>query len=244
MGISVSMITFNEEVKLEKTLKSVYKWVDEIIIVDSHSTDKTVDIAKKFGAKVYCEEWKGFGKQKNSALEKCTQDWILVIDADEEITKELAEEILLEVRKPKGNVYKIPRISYCFGKKTRHKDFAIRLVKNKIGKYNNKEVHENFESEEKIFKLKNNINHYTYTDLKEYLEKFNKYTSLAAIQMFEKGKNINIFILILNPFYKFIKKYIFKLAFLDGKNGFLLSILSAYYNLIKYAKLWELKENE
>jgi len=244
MGISVSMITYNEELKLEKTLKSIYKWVDEIIIVDSYSTDRTIEIAKKYGAKVYNEEWKGFGKQKNSALEKCTQDWILLIDADEEVTIELSKEILEEVKNPRGKVYEIPRISYCFGKKTRHLDFTIRLVKSKIGNYNHKEVHENFESEENKYKLKNKINHHTYANLKEYLEKFNRYTTLAANQMYEKGTKVNIFVLIMNPIYKFIKKYFLKLAFLDGKNGLVLSVLSSYYNFIKYAKLWELRENE
>ncbi|MGM0508317.1 MAG: glycosyltransferase family 2 protein [Fusobacteriota bacterium] len=242
MGISVSMITNNEEKKLDRTLESVYKWVDEIIIVDSHSTDRTVEIAKKYGAKVFIEDWKGFGPQKNSALEKCTEDWILMIDADEEVTPELAEEIQREVNNPRGKVYEILRQAWCFNKKTNHKDYAIRLVKKGVGKYDSKKVHETFRTDKKAEKIKKIINHHTYISHEEYFDKFNKYTTLSAQEMHKKGRKVSFFKLILNPIYKFIKKYFFKKGFRDGEIGFIMSIYSAYYNFVKYAKLKDLND--
>ncbi|BDU49680.1 glycosyltransferase [Haliovirga abyssi] len=246
MKISVSMITYNEENKLEKTLKSVYNWVDEIVIVDSYSSDKTVEIAKKYGAKVYIEDWKGFGKQKNSALEKCTGDWILLIDADEEITENLRDEILNIINSDKieKNVYKIPRISWWFGKKTHEKDSVIRLVKKDSGKYNEKEVHEEFVTKENIGVLKNSINHYTYVSLEEYFMKFNKYTTLAALELRKKGRKFNLGRLFFEPIRNFLKIYIGKKGILEGYYGFLRAILSGMYGIVRYSKLYLLeKEN-
>lgn len=240
MKLSIAMITLNEEQKLERTLKSIQSIADEIIIIDSGSKDKTIEIAKKYNAKIYNEDWMGFGKQKNSALEKCTGEWILMIDADEEVSGELLIEIKDIMEKDKGNVFEIPRISYCFGRKTRHKDYAIRLVKMNAGNYDSKEVHESFITTEKVYKTKGFIFHHTYISMEEYFEKFNRYTTLAAMEMRKKNKKVNIGIVMLNTFFKFIKKYFLKMAFLDGADGLIQSLYSAFYNFVKYAKLREL----
>jgi len=244
MKISVSMITFNEEKKLETTLASVSGWVDEIVIVDSGSTDQTPAIAEKYKAKFFIEKWKGFGKQKNSAIEKCSGDWLLLIDADEEITPKLRQEIVQTLKNPQFDVYEISRISWCFQQKTHHRDSTIRLVKKGSGHFNFKNVHEDFVTACKIGHLKNPLNHHTYWDLTEYLEKFNRYTSLAALDLHKKGKTVSLFRLIWNPFLKFWKKYLFKGGIIDGVNGFILSALSAFYNFMKYAKLHELNRTK
>jgi len=242
LRLSVAMITYNEEKKLGKTLESVKALADEIIIVDSHSSDKTVEIAKKYGAKVYDEDWKGFGAQKNSALDKCQGDWVLMIDADEVVSEKLAEKIQQIVSGTRDNiVYKINRNSVCFGKEIRHggwsKQYAIRLVRRDSGRWNENKVHEQFIHKQKEKKIKEKILHYSYLDLEEYLAKFNKYTSLSALQNYKNRKNANVLNIIFSPGFKFIKMYIIKLGFLDGIEGFLLASLSATYNMAKYYKL-------
>lgn len=248
MGLSVGIITFNEEKRLGRTLESVKDFADEIIIVDSGSTDKTVEIAQKYNAKFYVEEWKGYGPQKNSVIDKCKEDWILLIDADEVISGKLREKILEIVNKSSGDLYEINFTSVCFGKKIKHGgwsgSYRIRLFKNGIGKYNDNVVHEAFVTEGKMERLKEEIYHYSYEDLSDYLTKFNRYTTEGAKEYHKRGKKVNLFWLVLNPIFKFIRMYIFRLGFLDGVEGLLLAILSSNYTMVKYYKLLEINRRE
>jgi len=245
MKLSVGIITFNEEKILGKTLESVKKIADEIIIVDSNSTDKTVEIAESFGAKVHNEEWRGFGPQKNSVIDKCQGEWILLIDADEELSLELVDKIK-EILNGKNefDVYKINRSSICFGKRIKYggwsNQYATRLWKKNSVKINNNLVHEDFLTEKFIGKIQEHINHHSYLSLSDYLIRFNRYTSLGAEEYYKKGKKTNIFGIIINPIFKFLRMYIIRLGFLDGVEGFLLAILSSNYTMVKYYKLLEL----
>lgn len=247
MRISVAMITFNEEKVLETTLNSVKDLVDEIVIVDSGSRDKTEEIAKKYGAKFFVEPWKGYGAQKNSAIEKCNGEWILNIDADEEISVELSKKIKDIIEKNEDNVYEINRQSVCFGKKLKYggwgSSYAIRLFKKNSGKYNKNEVHEKFETEKKVLKIKEKIYHHSYLTMEDYFIRFNRYTTEGAKEYYKKNKKVNFLDIFLNPIYKFIKMYIIRLGFLDGIEGFVIASTSSMYSMIKYFKLREMYRN-
>ncbi len=243
--LSVGIITFNEELRLERTLRAVQGLADEIIIVDSFSTDRSVEIAKSFGAKVEQIVWPGYGMQKNNVIERCTKDWILLIDADEVITPELAKEIKKVIRDGEYAVYEIPFNSVCFGKRIRFGGWSgssrVRLFKRNSGCYSLDEVHEQFLTNDSIGKLHHRIDHYTYEDYYDYLQKFNRYTSEGAIVAFNKNKSAGLFNIIFNPMFKFLRMYIFRLGFLDGVEGLALSTFSALYTSVKYLKLREMK---
>lgn len=249
MKLSVGIITFNEERILGKTLSSLRKIADEVVIVDSYSTDRTVEIAKNFGAKVFSEKWKGFGLQKNSVIEKCKGEWILLIDADEELSENLAYKIKELINgKNKFNVYKINFMTIAFGKEIKYggwsNSYRIRLFKKNSGKYNNNEVHEDFITQEKLGKIREKIRHHSYFDLEDYLKKFNQYTTKAANEIHKKGKKVNNFKTVFSSFFVFIKMYIIRLGFLDGLEGLLLAIMSSNYTFVKYYKSIELKRSE
>ena len=222
MRLSVGIITYNEENRIGRTLDSIKEIADEIIIVDSESKDKTVEIAKSKGAKVFVEKWKGYGLQKNSVLEKCKGEWILLIDADEVISLKLKKKIknIIDNRNNEYNVYKIKLRNICFKKEIKFggwDDYVIRLWRNGKVKINNREVHEEYvvEEGEKIGKLNEKIVHYTYDTIYQFLEKLNRYTTQSAIQYSKERKKVDIFKIYIKMFYKFIKMYIFQFCFLD-----------------------------
>ena len=245
--LSVGIITFNEELRLGRTLKAIEGLADEIVIVDSFSSDKTVEIAESFGAKVFQMSWPGYGKQKNNVIERCSKEWILLIDADEVVTPELVDEIKEVIEHGDSYVYEIPFNSVCFGKRVRFGGWSgssrVRLFKKTSGHYSLDEVHEQFLTGDDIGKLKHRIDHYTYEDFQDYLQKFNRYTSEGATVAFKKNQSSGFFNIILNPLFKFIRMYIFILGFLDGVEGFALSTFSALYTSVKYLKLREMKRN-
>lgn len=248
MSLSVGIITFNEERIIGKTLAAVKDIADEIIIIDSFSSDKTVEIAENFGAKVFQEPWKGFGPQKNSAIEKCTKNWILLIDADEVISPELAYKIKEITRSENSEVvYEINRCSVCFGKELKHggwsNQYATRLWKRGDVVINNNLVHENYMTDKPLKKLKEKIYHYSYLTMEDYFNKFNRYTTLGAQEYYNRGKKPSIFQMTLNPLFKFIRMYILRLGFLDGIEGFVIASASAMYSMMKYFKLREIYRN-
>ena len=248
MTLTVSIITLNEEKNLERTLNSVKSFADEIVIVDSGSTDKTEDIAKSFGAKFVYQKWLGYGPQRNKAIDLANSEWVLNIDADEEISEELAKEIIkIKENKTKFSVYKINFMSVCFSKKIKHggwsNTYRIRLFKKSSGRFNENNVHEEFVTKEEIGKIKEYIYHHSYSDLADYFEKFNKYTTLGAIEYYKKKKRAGILSIVFSPIYKFLRMYILRLGFLDGLEGFILAITSSLYTMVKYYKLREIYKN-
>ena len=244
MKLSVGIITFNEENRIGKTLDSVRGIADEIIVVDSESSDRTVEIALSKGAKVFSEKWKGYGPQKNSVLEKCKGEWILLIDADEVISPKLKEQIksIINSDNPSSDVYKIKLRNIAFRKEIKFggwDDYVIRLWKNGKVKISDREVHEQYQTESKIGKINEMIIHYTYDSIEEFLEKLNRYTSQSAKEYIKKGKNPSFIKIYSKMLFRFIKMYILQLGFLDGYEGYLLAKYSSIYTMTKYTKLRE-----
>ncbi|MDQ6764250.1 MAG: glycosyltransferase family 2 protein [Bacteroidota bacterium] len=245
MNLSVGIITLNEEKNLDRTLQSVKAIADEIIIIDSGSTDKTFEIAQKHNAKFIFHKWEGFGKQKNFAIEQCSGEWILLIDADEVLSEELINRIkFIKENEIEKKVFKINRCSICFGKLLKHggwsNQYAIRLWKKGAVMVNDNLVHEEFLTKEEIHKIPEKIYHYTYNTLDDYFVRFNKYTTLGAQEYFKRGKKASTLKIVFNPIYKFIKMYIIRLGCLDGIEGFTLACASAMYSMVKYFKLREM----
>lgn len=252
MGLSVAIITKNEAINIGRTLTAVCRFADEIVVVDSGSTDDTVNIAMMFGAKVFTEEWKGYGLQKNSAIEKCTNEWILNIDADEVVSDELAHTIMSIVSGKnaelanKYDVFKVNRCSVCFGKEIKYggwsNDYIIRLFRKGIGAYNDNVVHENFiyKPDALCYNVNDKLYHHTYRSLTDYLTKYNKYTTESATQLVKSGKKVKPSKVVLNPIANFIKFYFVKRGFLDGIEGFILASFSALYSGVKYYKALEM----
>ncbi len=248
MKLSAAIMTFNEERNLERTLKALADICDEIVIVDSGSTDRTKEIAENYKARFIHQSWLGYGKQRNTAIESCNGKWILAVDADEELSPELKQKILEIIN---GNedkkVYEINRLSVCFGKQIKHggwgTSYAVRLFLKTAGRFNDNTVHESFVTQEEVYKIKEDIYHHSYLTLEDYFSKFNRYTTEGALEYYKKGKKASIGQIIFNPMYKFIRMYIIRLGFLDGVEGFLLASTSSMYSMVKYFKLREIYKN-
>ena len=247
MGLSVAIVAFNEEANLGRTLASV-RWAEEVVVVDSGSTDRTRDIAREFGAKVVHESWRGYVAQKNFALEFCTQDWILALDADEEVSPGLADEVRGVVSAPgKIEGYSIPRQNLFLGRWMRHGGFypdpKLRLFRRGAGYSTGFDPHDRYElkSQGPVKRLRHPMVHYTYPTLTLYLEHMNRYSSLGAKMAVGKGyRRFNLLNIVLRPLATFIYNYFCRLGFLDGREGLLLHMYHAVYVSWKYAKAWEL----
>lgn len=243
--LSVIIITYNEEENIKHCLESV-QWSDEIIIVDSFSNDKTVEIAKEFTSKVFQNKWTNFSQQKNLALGKTSSEWVLNIDADERATPELKEEILtiLNSEFQSFDGYYIPRRNHYLGRWIRHcgwyPDYKLRLFQRGKGRFNERMVHESVVVEGRKGYLKSCLNHYSYKNLSDHLRRIDKFTSLAAEEMFTNGKRAGVFDLLFRPLTRFIKMYLIKKGYLDGIYGLIVSIIGGFYVFTKYLKLWEL----
>ena len=254
MQLSVVVITHNEERNIARTLESVETMVaggrGEIIVVDSGSTDRTVEIAKAHGAKVFVEEWKGFAAQKNSAADKANGDWILSLDADEEVQPQLAEEIKKGMTEDRvfaafSGLW-IPRKNEFLGHWMKHGGFwpdpKLRLFRRGTARFENRAVHEDARlTEGTAGQLKGALLHHSYPTLSEYIEHMNRYSSLGAEMVTAKGPvRFSVFNIVVRPVATFVYNYFFRLGFLDGHEGLLLHLYHATYVSWKYAKAWEL----
>lgn len=250
MRISVALITLNEEANLKRTLESVMPLVrdgmGEIIVVDSGSTDRTLEIAESFGAKISVEPWKGFAAQKNLAMDKGTGDWILQLDADEALEPELCNEILRAANEDKTlNGFYIPRKNYFLGRWIKHGGFypdaKLRLIRRGTGKFEEYGAHPTIKLKGKAGRLKHAIIHNAYPTLRGYIDHMNSYSSSGAEVAVAKGhRGFNLLNIVVRPKLTFIYNYFFRLGFLDGREGFLLHFYHAIYVSWKYAKAWEL----
>lgn len=246
--ISLFIIAKNEESKIAKCILSTRGLVSEVIVVNSFSKDKTALVCRELGAQVYNRAFDGFTSQKNYALSKVTGDWALNLDADETLSPELKEEIAQAVKNPAFSGYDIPFCNYFLGKKMRfsglNKEKHLRLVKTKCAKYVGGLVHEGLDVKGKIGRLKHSINHYSYDTIETYFRKFNRYTTLAAEQMYKNGKRFSLIKVAFTLPFEFFKRYILKLGILDGIRGLLWAAFSTFYVLVKNAKLWQLQEQK
>ncbi|SUT97508.1 putative glycosyltransferase [Actinobacillus lignieresii] len=249
--LSVAMIVKNEAQDLAKCLETVQGWVNEIIVLDSGSSDETVQIAESFGAKVYVNsDWQGFGKQRRLAQQYVTSDYVLWLDADERVTPELKRSILQAVEKNEENtVYQVSRLSEVFGKQIRHSgwypDYVVRLYRTDFAKYGEELVHEkvHYPKNATVKKLTGDLLHFTYKDIHHYLVKSASYAKAWAIQRQNAGKTASLLDGVTHALGCFVKMYLLKAGFLDGKQGFLLAVLSAHSTFVKYADLWNRTRN-
>lgn len=245
--LSVAMIVKNEAQDLAACLDTVQGWVDEIVILDSGSQDETESIARRYGAKFYQNtDWQGFGKQRQLAQQYVTSDYILWLDADERITPELKQSILQAVgNDEKNTLYRLARLSEVFGRQIRHSgwypDYVVRLYPTALAQYGDELVHEkvHYPKSAKVETLSGDLLHFTYKDVHHYLTKSANYAKAWAMQRKQQGKKATIWQGISHALGCFIKMYILKAGFLDGKQGLLLAILSAHSTFVKYADLWD-----
>lgn len=240
--LSVIIITKNEENAIGDCLESV-KWAHELIVVDSGSTDRTIEICKSYGAIVSIEkDWPGFGKQKNRALNLATNEWVLSIDADERVTPQLRDEILNAIGKPATNVaFRIPRKSSFCGQFINHSgwwpDFVLRLFPRTDAKFSDDLVHERVLFNGKIKSLEEPFIHISHNDLDEVLNKSNRYSSDSAAMLLAKGQTSSLSKAILHGVWAFIRTYFLRRGFLDGRIGLILAIATAETTYYRYLKL-------
>jgi len=244
--ISATIITFNEEAKIAEAIKSV-AFADEILVIDSESTDKTREIAESLGAKVIVQKWLGFAKQKQFAVENAAHDWILSLDADEKISVELKNEILnLD---PQADAYKLPRLSFYLNQPIRHggwyPDWQIRFFNRNKARWKDVLIHESVEVSGKIEKLKGDILHYSVEDMTHHHRMIGeRYAPLAARQMFERGRKTTKLKIYTAGLTTFLQTYILKAGFLDGFAGFCIARFAAHHAFLKHLLLWEMENSE
>lgn len=242
--ISAALITYNEEVNIERTLSKLL-WCDEIVVVDSHSSDKTVEICKQHGAKVFSKKFEGFGEQKQFMVSKCSNDWILSIDADEVLSDELIKEIQLEFAKEKipYDAYYLNRRHIFLGRVFNHgklkREPILRLFNRNKAHFNNRKVHEHVVYTGNSGHFKSLIMHYTVTSISQMSYKKELYATLSSEEYFSKNKSVSSLILYLKYPFTFIKEYIFNRNFLNGYQGYVWSVTSAEGSFLKYLKLKE-----
>lgn len=241
--LSAIIITKNEATHIGDCLESI-QWVDEIIVLDSGSSDETIDICRRYTNHVYQTDWPGFGLQKQRALEKASHKWVLSLDADEQISETLKSEIVQAMQNDHTQGFFIPRLSSYCGATIKHggwwPDYVLRLFQKSSGQFTNDVVHERVIVEGKIQKLTSPILHEAFIDSAEVLEKINRYSTLGANKLLEKGKKSSLTTAILKGLWTFFKTYILKGALLDGNHGLMLSISNAEGAYYKYIKLMEL----
>jgi glycosyltransferase involved in cell wall biosynthesis len=243
--LSVVIIARNEEQALPRCLDSV-SWADEVVVVDSHSTDRTCEIARQRGAMVCVIDWRGFGPAKQAGVERASGDWILSIDADEEVSDALADDIRHVLENSGGyDGFNIPRRTNFLGRWIYHggwyPDYVLRLFRREKGKFDDAVVHEKVLLDGPQGRLKGELLHYSFPSLEHYFVKFNRYTSLGAEEAFRVGRAASWADIILRPPVSFLKHYVLHGGFLDGIEGFLVASLSATAVMVKYAKLMQLR---
>lgn len=246
--ISVILITKNEAALIRQALDSV-AWADEIVVVDSGSTDGTVEICREYTDKVFVTDWPGFGPQKNRALDHATGDWVLSIDADEQVTPELKASILGAIAGPDSlDAYDIPRFSSYCGRFMRHSgwwpDHVCRLFKRGKGRFSDHRVHERIlvEQQGRTGRLEGLLLHYSFRDLDQVLAKVNHYSRESAEMLLQRGKRAGLGTAIAHGAWAFFRTYFLRAGFLDGREGFILAVSNAegtYYRYLKLMYLWE-----
>lgn len=247
--LSVFIICVNEEDKIRRCLQSV-AWCDEIIVVDSGSTDRTLEICKEFTDKIYFREWTGYVDQKSYALSLCTHQWTLNIDADEEVSSDLRrdiEAILSKDSSPECGYY-VPRVVYFLGRWWRqggwYPERRVRLFKRSCTKWGGSDPHERAIVSGKVGVLSGELYHYTYENLTSQIGQLNRFSLAMANDLKKRNRRFSIIDLCVRPIARFFKYYFFKFGFRDGLAGFIVAINESFYVFSKYSKLWEIEDKE
>lgn len=247
--ITAIIPTFNNEKFIRRCLESV-KWCDELLVVDSYSTDRTLDICREYGARIIQHEYINSAIQKNWAIPQATHAWIFLLDSDEELEPGFVEEVLAVFNNPSDTIdgYRCARKNLVYGKWVRrcgyYPDYLVRLFRKKL-RYIEREVHAHIAiAPERTGTLTHHIIHHDLTDLVRYFAKFPRYMKYELDQLVKEGRKFRLREITLRPLYMFCWSYFYKQGFRDGIRGFLLSVLHAYYNFIMYMKLWELQRSK
>ena len=247
MPVTVTIITLNESRHIAAAIDSA-AWADEILIVDSGSTDDTVAVATDKGVRVMSRPWPGYVDQKNYAASVATHDWVFSLDADERLTPALAAEVRAVIAsEPAERAFRVPRVTFHLGRWIRttdfYPDYQARLYDRRAARWQGKYVHESVVADGPIGQLKSELQHYSYRDLSDHLDRINRYSSLAAQQMYESGRRAGAADLLLHPPAAFLRNYLLRGGFADGIAGLTLSLINSYSVLLKFAKLWELQQS-
>ena len=245
-SLSVVVITLNEERNIVRCLKSLrFSRKPDLVVVDAQSQDKTVALARKLGARVFTRAWKGYGDQKNWGFTQCRGEWVLSLDADEELTPALCREIEGLLAQPPQDVdgYFLKRRAFFLGGWIKHcgwwPDAQLRLIRRGKGHFSHRPVHEDLEVGGKTLTLEESMNHYSYDTIRQYLRKMNRYSDLFTQDASERKKKLWAWYMVTRPPWTFFRMYVLKLGFLDGLRGLQVCGLSAFHDFVKYAKLGE-----
>ncbi len=245
LPLSVVIITLNEDKNIERCLKSV-SFAEQVLVVDSFSTDHTVEKARSLGADVLQKEWLGFGAQKHFAAAQAKFDWILSIDADEALSDELQYELKNKFSQLEAKAaYAVPRKSFHFAKWIRaggwYPDYQVKLFNRKHSQWNQDSIHENIVAE-KVLHLENPLLHWVFRDLSHQVQTNDRYSTLQAEKLFQQGQKFSLFKLLTKPVSKFLETYIWKCGFRDGMAGLIISVSAGYSVFLKWSKIWELQK--
>jgi glycosyltransferase involved in cell wall biosynthesis len=248
--LSVVIITYNEEQNIERCLESITSIADEIVVLDSFSTDRTEEICKKYNVRFSAHKFDGHIQQKNRALQLANNEWVLSLDADEAPDEELLSNIRKVLENPQSEAYYFNRLTNYLGKWVRHSgwypDQKLRLLKKSKGRWAGINPHDKIEMDEGItaLHLKGELLHYSYYSIEQHINQINKFTTIGAYEAHKKGRKSNMAIAIVKSNWKFVRDYFFKLGILDGYYGFIICSLSAWATFNKYLKLRELIKND
>ncbi len=249
--ISCFIVCCNEEAHITRCLSSVVKWCSEVIVIDSGSKDNTVEIARSMGARLVHEEWAGFVEQKQFGLTLCSGDWVINLDADEEVSPELAEEIQTAIRtsSPSQSGFELNRVVYFLQRWWRvggwYPEYRLRVLRKSVATWGGTNPHERAGiTEGTVKRLSGELRHYTYDDIADQVRTLNSHSSTAAKSLIEGGYRFSVFDLIFRPIARFIKFYALKGGYKEGLAGFIIAVHEAAYVFIKYAKAWELSRAE
>ncbi len=249
--LSAVIITFNEEANIRDCIESV-RFADEVIVIDSASTDRTVEIAESCGARVLSVPWSGYARAKNFGIDQASHDWILLIDADERVSQELAKSIrdrlaLTPAHADRCSGYRIARKTWYMNRWIRgsgwYPDWIVRLFDRTEGRVRDVPVHESVTLSGKSGRLSGDLLHQSYRSISDHVRRIDKYTTLAAQQWASEGRRASIVMMLLRPGWEFLRKFIFKLGFLDGVPGLIIAGMHAWYIFLKYAKTYELSHS-
>ncbi len=247
LPLSVAIITKNEEERLPECLASI-AFAGEVVVVDSGSTDRTVEIAQEFGAEVFVEPWQGFGRQKQMAIDRCRHDWVLVLDADERVSPEAQAEIVAVLATGPCVAYSFPRKNYFCGRWLKHAgwwpDRVVRLFRKDSAKMSERAVHESLAVHGPAGELQQPLIHYANKGLAQTLDKVNQYSSAGAEELFAQGKSASVLTALVRAKWAFLYNYILRGGFLDGGEGFVMAISDFMNVFFKYAKLRELQKQK
>jgi len=251
LSISAVVVCFNEEDRIDDCLQSL-RWCNEIVVVDSFSTDRTMEICQKYADKVVQRAWTGYRDQKAFAHSQTTKDWVLLVDSDERVTPALRDEILSALAQNNGNYagYSVPRLVFYLGRwwwrGGWYPDYDVRLFRRDRATWGGSDPHEKILVDGDVRRLRNPLHHFSYRNMEDHIQRINRFTSISSTELKKDGVRWRLIDALFRPFGRFVRFYILKRGFMEGFGGFYVAVSAAVYVFLKYAKLWEseLKEKE